>query len=47
MADVVTKDNPSPVKLKFEKVYSPCILQVSSLISINNIQLLDQSFYVI
>lgn len=29
MADVVTKDNPIPVKLKFEKVYLPCILQVS------------------
>lgn len=29
MADVVTKDNPIPVKLKFEKVYYPCILQVS------------------
>ncbi|XP_050435853.1 DNA polymerase zeta catalytic subunit isoform X2 [Adelges cooleyi] len=27
MADVVTKDNPVPVKLKFEKVYWPCILQ--------------------
>lgn len=29
MADVITKDNPVPVKLKFEKVYLPCILQVS------------------
>lgn len=29
MADTVTKDNPNPVKLKFEKVYLPCILQVS------------------
>lgn len=29
MADFVTKDNPIPVKLKFEKVYLPCILQVS------------------
>lgn len=29
MADTVTKDNPVPVKLKFEKVYLPCILQVS------------------
>ncbi|VVC26026.1 Hypothetical protein CINCED_3A006758 [Cinara cedri] len=27
MADIVTKDNPVPVKLKFEKVYLPCILQ--------------------
>lgn len=29
IADIVTKDNPIPVKLKFEKVYLPCILQVS------------------
>lgn len=29
MADIVTKDNPLPIKLKFEKVYLPCILQVS------------------
>lgn len=29
MADIVTKDNPIPIKLKFEKVYQPCILQVS------------------
>lgn len=28
MADCVTKENPIPVKLKFEKVYLPCILQV-------------------
>ena len=27
MADAVTQDNPKPVKLKFEKVYNPCILQ--------------------
>ncbi len=27
MAHTVTQDNPKPVKLKFEKVYSPCILQ--------------------
>lgn len=27
MAKVVTEDNPKPVKLKFEKVYLPCILQ--------------------
>ncbi|CAH0553548.1 unnamed protein product [Brassicogethes aeneus] len=27
IADVVTEDNPDPVKLKFEKVYQPCILQ--------------------
>lgn len=29
MADAVTRTNPQPVKLKFEKVYQPCILQVS------------------
>ena len=28
IADVVTQMNPPPVKLKFEKVYQPCILQV-------------------
>lgn len=27
IADAVTMDNPSPVKLKLEKVYQPCILQ--------------------
>ena len=27
MAKAITMDNPKPVKLKFEKVYSPCILQ--------------------
>ena len=27
MAQAVTMDNPKPVKLKFEKVYMPCILQ--------------------
>ena len=27
MAKVVTQENPKPVKLKFEKVYHPCILQ--------------------
>ena len=27
MAKAVTMDNPKPVKLKFEKVYRPCILQ--------------------
>ncbi|KAA1065375.1 DNA polymerase zeta, variant 2 [Puccinia graminis f. sp. tritici] len=26
MADAVTKRNPAPVKLKFEKVYLPCVL---------------------
>lgn len=31
MANIVTKDNPIPIKLKFEKVYLPCILQVSFL----------------
>lgn len=29
MAAAVTADNPYPVKLKFEKVYQPCLLQVS------------------
>lgn len=29
IADAVTKQNPHPVKLKLEKVYQPCILQVS------------------
>lgn len=28
IAATVTKDNPAPVKLKMEKVYHPCILQV-------------------
>ncbi|XP_071956758.1 DNA polymerase zeta catalytic subunit-like [Antedon mediterranea] len=27
MVDDVTADNPKPVKLKFEKVYHPCVLQ--------------------
>lgn len=27
IAEVVTNNNPTPVKLKFEKVYQPCILQ--------------------
>ncbi|XP_055919384.1 DNA polymerase zeta catalytic subunit isoform X2 [Eupeodes corollae] len=27
IADLVTKNNPQPVKLKLEKVYQPCILQ--------------------
>ena len=27
MAKAVTMNNPKPVKLKFEKVYMPCILQ--------------------
>lgn len=30
IADAVTNDNPKPVKLKLEKVYQPCFLQVSS-----------------
>lgn len=29
----VTKDNPKPVKLKLEKVYQPCILQVRESLS--------------
>lgn len=31
IAEAVTNDNPKPVKLKLEKVYQPCILQVSLL----------------
>merc|ERR1719187_156361 len=27
MAKVITKQNPKPMKLKFEKVYLPCLLQ--------------------
>jgi DNA polymerase zeta len=27
MVDAVTADNPIPVKLKFEKVFHPCVLQ--------------------
>lgn len=27
IAEAVTQDNPTPIKLKFEKVYQPCILQ--------------------
>ncbi|XP_044728775.1 uncharacterized protein LOC123292259 [Chrysoperla carnea] len=27
IADAVTNDNPTPVKLKLEKIYQPCILQ--------------------
>ena len=27
MAKAITMNNPKPVKLKFEKVYRPCILQ--------------------
>lgn len=29
IAEAVTKQNPQPVKLKLEKVYQPCILQVN------------------
>ncbi len=28
IVEAVTNDNPKPVKLKLEKVYYPCILQV-------------------
>jgi DNA polymerase zeta len=28
IADAVTLSNPHPVKLKLEKIYQPCILQV-------------------
>lgn len=31
IADAVTQQNPYPVKLKLEKVYQPCILQVSAM----------------
>lgn len=31
IAEAVTLDNPKPVKLKLEKVYQPCILQVRGL----------------
>ena len=31
IVDAVTNDNPKPVKLKLEKVYYPCILQVKVL----------------
>lgn len=34
MADTISQLNPEPVKLKFEKVYQPCILQVSELDSV-------------
>lgn len=34
IADAVTLDNPKPVKLKLEKVYQPCILQVSYIFKI-------------
>lgn len=30
IAEEVTQRNPKPVKLKFEKVYLPCILQASN-----------------
>ena len=33
IALAVTEDNPQPVKLKFEKVYQPCILQVKKNLS--------------
>lgn len=35
IAEAVTLDNPKPVKLKLEKVYQPCILQVSVLECVN------------
>lgn len=31
IAEAVTNDNPKPIKLKLEKVYQPCLLQVSLL----------------
>ena len=33
IAEAVTNDNPKPVKLKFEKVYYPCILQVRTFLN--------------
>lgn len=33
IADAVTAANPTPVKLKFEKVLHPCILQVGTFIT--------------
>lgn len=39
IADAVTNDNPKPVKLKLEKVYQPCLLQVSAFRFQINIQL--------
>lgn len=32
IADAATNANPKPVKLKLEKVYYPCILQVRELV---------------
>jgi len=32
IAEAVTRDNPSPIKLKMEKIYQPCILQVNNLL---------------
>lgn len=34
IAEAVTQQNPQPVKLKLEKVYQPCILQVSDTLEI-------------
>lgn len=34
IANAVTETNPQPVKLKFEKVYQPCILQVLSFVTV-------------
>lgn len=36
IAAAVTNSNPQPVKLKLEKVYQPCILQVRYLLNVNS-----------
>jgi DNA polymerase zeta len=38
IVEAVTLDNPKPVKLKLEKVYQPCVLQVSASAGLNLFQ---------